>query len=62
MEEDGKYFCNDECLIKHIKSRMVRCCDKDCDKKFIRQNGFRFEGKWYCKLHFERYCIDMIAM
>ena len=37
---------------------MVGCCYEDCNEQFIRQDGFRFEGKWYCKPHFEQYCIE----
>ena len=39
---------------------MITCGESECDAKFTRENGYRFEGRWFCKSHFEQHCIDNV--
>eukprot|EP01084_Bolivina_argentea_P040367 74604_1 len=58
VEENGKYFCNHDCLSNYIKSTMVCCSDENCNVEFVRENGYRFEGEWFCRIHFEKRCVN----
>eukprot|EP00485_Elphidium_margaritaceum_P010471 CAMPEP_0202704450 /NCGR_PEP_ID=MMETSP1385-20130828/17122_1 /ASSEMBLY_ACC=CAM_ASM_000861 /TAXON_ID=933848 /ORGANISM="Elphidium margaritaceum" /LENGTH=226 /DNA_ID=CAMNT_0049362475 /DNA_START=34 /DNA_END=714 /DNA_ORIENTATION=- len=49
MDDDAeKYFCGEQCKVEYIQSVSVTCADPHCDAKFLRANGFRASGKWFC--------------
>eukprot|EP00484_Ammonia_sp_Unknown_P028003 CAMPEP_0197046532 /NCGR_PEP_ID=MMETSP1384-20130603/22240_1 /TAXON_ID=29189 /ORGANISM="Ammonia sp." /LENGTH=254 /DNA_ID=CAMNT_0042478349 /DNA_START=119 /DNA_END=883 /DNA_ORIENTATION=+ len=58
VQEEDRFFCNAECLKTYRESIMITCCESDCNVKFSRENGYRFQGVWLCRTHFERLCVE----
>lgn len=60
LDGNGKhlYFCDDECLTKYRESLMIKCEMYDkCGNMFERENGYRVQARWYCKLH-KNMCVE----